>query len=412
MRRGGTSGLRRPRERRRNGAMNRQPYQSPPRWWSPTLRPWWIWLLRPVRRRVLRRQLRIDRIDVGGLEHLRSAVASGGVLITPNHSVHYDTYALYEAADRLRRPFYVLTAWQVFAMSGWLERWNLRSHGCFSIDREGADLKAFRRCVEVLARGRNPLVVYPEGDIYHLNDRVTPFREGAAAVALAGARRGGRPIACVPCAIMFRYTEDPTPELLRFMDRLERHAGMEPQPALPLRRRVCHFAEELLARKETEYLGGVGSGSLAERQEALTRRILDRVERRAGITTRGTTPDRVKDLRRAVILQMEQTGDGSRADLERDLEDLFFVLQLYSYPPDYLGGEPSVERLAETLDKLEEDVLGAVLPSVRGRRRVVIRFGEAIPARPDAGRRAEAARLTGALQGEVQRLLDEINREG
>lgn len=390
--------------------MNRQPYHTPPRWWSPTLRPWWVWLLRPLRRRVLRRHLRIERTDVVGLEHLRGAVEAGGVLITPNHSVHYDTYALYEASDRLSRPFCVLTAWQVFAMSGWFERWNLRSHGCFSIDREGADLKAFRRCVEVLARGRNPLVIYPEGDIYHLNDRVTPFREGAAVVAQAAARRAGRPVACVPCAIKFRYAGDPTPELCRFMDRLERHAGIDAQTRLPLRERICRFAEGQLARKETEYLGTPGSGSLTERVAVLTEAILDRVERRVGVSTRGPTPERVKDLRRAAIQRLEADGNVHQPEPDRDLDDLFFVLQLYSYPPDYLDDSPSVERLAETLDKLEEDVFGAVLPSVRGRRRVVIRFGEPIPARPDAGRRTEAARLTTALQSEVQRMLDEINR--
>jgi hypothetical protein len=184
-------------------------------------------------------------------------------------------------------------------------------------------------------------------------------------------------VACVPCAIKFRYTKDPT-ELLRFMDRLERHTGAEAQHGLPLRQRVCRFAEGLLARKETEYLGAAGSGSLTERHEVLTRKILDGLERRTGVTTQGTTPERIKELRRVIILQMDQNGDKvRRAELERDLDDLFFVLQLYSYPPDYLGEEPSVERLAETLDKLEEDVLGA------GCRRC------ASPARGDPLRRAD-----------------------
>src|SRR5262249_52356334 len=153
--------------------------------------------------------------------------------------------------------------------------------------------KAFRRSVEVLVRGRNPLVIYPEGDIYHINDRVTPFREGAAAVALAAARRAQRPINCVPCAIKFRYVEDPTPDLLRLMDRLERHTGVAPRTALPLRQRVCRFAETLLARKETQYLGKVGSGSLTERVTALSEGILQRIEQRTGLTTRGAMPERV-----------------------------------------------------------------------------------------------------------------------
>ena len=59
------------------------------------------------------------------------------------------------------------------------------------------------------------------------------------------------------------------------------------------------------------------------------------------------------------------------------MDDLFFVMQLYSYPGDYLADNPTIERLAETLDKFEEDVLGARHPfTVRGRRTVSIRFGK------------------------------------
>lgn len=391
--------------------MNRQPYRTPPRWWSPTLRPWWVRLVRPYRRYLLRRHLRLRRIDVVGLEHLRSAVERGGVLITPNHSVHYDTYALYEAADRVGRLFCILTAWQVFAMSGWFDRWNYRSHGCFSVDREGTDLKAFRQALGVLVRGRNPLVIYPEGDIYHINDRVTPFREGAAAVALAAARRAGRPIACVPCAVKFRYVDDPTPQLCRLMDRLEERVSWSPRRDLPLIQRVCRLTEGLLTMKETQYLGRAGEGAVAGRVAALSNAILQRIEQRAGLVTIGAAPERVKVLRRVTIqeLEAEECDPERRSALARDLDDLFFVVQLYSYPPDYLAENPSVERIAETLDKLEEDVLGADLPAVRGSRSVVIRFGEPIDARPDAERQGAPARLTQALQEAVQRLLDEIN---
>ena len=53
----------------------------------------------------------------------------------------------------------------------------------------------------------------------------------------------------------------------------------------------------------------------------------------------------------------EETDEETRAKLRADLEDLFLVVQLYSYPGDYVAEKPSIERMAETLDKLEEDVL-------------------------------------------------------
>ena len=48
--------------------------------------------------------------------------------------------------------------------------------GAFPIDREGADLRAFKAGVEILARGRQPLVIFPEGEVYHVYDRLTPLR--------------------------------------------------------------------------------------------------------------------------------------------------------------------------------------------------------------------------------------------
>ena len=77
-----------------------------------------------------------------------------------------------------------MIAWQVFARDGWLKAMVLRHHGGFSIDREGTDLSAIRQAREVLQGSKNPLFIFPEGDVYHCNDRITPFREGAAAIAL------------------------------------------------------------------------------------------------------------------------------------------------------------------------------------------------------------------------------------
>ena len=233
--------------------MNRQPFQTPPQWWAPKLTPWWVRLWNPARRRMLQRQQKMAQIDVQGLERLRQALSDGaGVLITPNHSFHYDSYVLFEAAHQLGRHFHFLTAWQVFAMSSRFERWSMQLHGCFSIDRENTDLQAFKQAVEILRTSRFPLVIFPEGDIYHTNDRLTPFRDGAAAIALAAARRAGRPIVCVPCALKYWYLDDPTVHMQRLLSRLEDRLLWRPRPDLPLADRIHRLAEGALMLKEIE----------------------------------------------------------------------------------------------------------------------------------------------------------------
>ena len=91
------------------------------------------------------------------------------------------------------------------------------------------------------------------------------------------------------------------------------------------------------------------------------------------------------------------------------MEDLFFVMQLYSYPGDYVAEKPVIERVAETLDKFEEDVLNADYPGVRGRRRVVVRFGVPIEIPKERGSRDAIAEWTQIIERQVQAGLDEIN---
>ena len=395
--------------------MNRQPFQTPPRWWAPKLKPWLTRLWRPLINRTLRTSQKITQLDVHGAEHVQQALAGGnGILVTPNHSFHYDSYALIEAAHRVGQPFHFLSAWQVFAMSKWHEQIVLQWHGCFSINREGNDLTAFKTAVDILRENPYPLVIFPEGDIYHNNDRVTPFRDGAAAIAMAAAKKATRPIVAVPAALKCFYTIDPTPQLLELMTRLEEAIHWRPRPDLPLTERIYRFAGGALALKELEYLGSPQAGTIPERVAALTERVLGKLEERHNVKSKsGGIPERVKELRRVVIKQFEQDGKpgDARRQLEHDMEDLFFVIQLYSYSGDYVVQQPSIERIAETLDKFEEDVLKADYPGIRGERRAVVRFGPPVEVPKERDSKSVVADWTDMLESRVQGLLDEINAE-
>ena len=398
--------------------MNRQPFGVPPRRWEPRLNPRFVRLSRGWRRRRLRRRQRIVSVQTRGIEHLQRPLRDGmGVMITPNHSAHYDSAALYLAADEIRQPLYFLAAWQVFAMSPKIESWCLQRMGCFSIDREGTDRFAYRRAVNILQRDKHPLVVFPEGDIYHFSDRVMPFREGAAAIASTAARRSPRPIAIVPCAIKFRYAEDPTRAMCETMSQLERQLHLRPVTNLALPKRILRFAEALLSVKEIDYVGHVTQGTVQERQDRLANTILQRLESKYQLRVHDETiPERVKSLRQLIIQTAESTGAGPQVrssilpivDFEQEMEDLYFVIQLYSYPGEELLESPTIERMAETLDKLEEDVLQYSEPSVRGRRQARIEFGESIAVGPAAGRQS-VADLTLLMQSRVQDLLDHID---
>jgi 1-acyl-sn-glycerol-3-phosphate acyltransferase len=305
-----------------------------------------------------------------------------------------------------------MTAWQVFAMAGTFERWMLQRHGCFSIDRESNDLSAFRTAVEILTGSPYPLVIFPEGDIYHVNDRVIPFREGAAAMAMSAARKGTRKVVCVPVALKGWYVQDPMPQLLDLMTRLEDRLLMRPRPDLSIAERVYRFGGAVLSTRELDYLGESRTGPLPERIGYLAEQIVVGLEKAHNVSPKVLAlPERVKELRRQIIrkVEKEELSQEERGKLAREMEDLFFVVQLFSYPGNYVAAKPTIERLAETLDKFEEDAFSVGQPGIRGTRRVVVRFGEPIELSKEREGRDAVARFTDLLEGKVQELLDQLN---
>lgn len=361
---------------------------------------------------------RIVDVRVEGLEGVERAIRrKQGVLITPNHPGHADCYLLWEALNRLPKRSYVMTAWQVFVMYKPFDVYIWRQHGCFSVNREGNDLRAMKFAVNALAHTSHPLVVFPEGDVYHLNDRVTPFRDGVGAIAQAAVRQGERPVACFPCALKYEYVSDPTPELREVMSRLERRYGLAEGPAMPLEQRIHRFLGEALAIRERQYLGEPSPGTLNERFEHLADGILSRLETSYQLRppADATVPERVKALRRELI-QRELAPETSAADRARyalEKDRLFFVIQIFSYYGasrlDYIAERPTVERMAETIDKLEEDFLDAETARVRGKRRGFIRFGEPVLV-TQSGKRAAGDEIARQLQSRVQGLLDGLAR--
>jgi 1-acyl-sn-glycerol-3-phosphate acyltransferase len=394
--------------------MNDQPYGVPYKHWPPKLTPWWFRLCKFWRDRDLRNQKMTD-ITIEGRDRIARVIdQQAGILLAPNHSFHWDSYCLLRAAEQLRLPFYFMTAWQVFAVSSRFTRESMQRCGCFSVDREGTDMAALKTAVEILKSKPNPLVVFPEGDIYHTNDRVTPFREGAAAMALMAARKSDRSVAVIPVAIKRWYSDDPTPSLAQTLSRIERSLHWSDKSHKPIKDRVLHLAEGLLALKETEHLRRTQQGSLRERIQGLMLAILDQCETEYGLVKKDClAPERIKAVRQAIIQrresQRETATESDRRQWSEDMNKMFIATQLYSYPGTYLEDSDSMERLAETVDKLEEDVLGSTYPTVHAARRVTVQFDVPIWLDKNSSKSITASELTTQMQSRVQSMLDSLN---
>ncbi len=194
------------------------------------------------------------------------------------------------------------------------------------------------------------------------------------------------------------------------MGELEEAIFWRRQTDRTLEQRIYDFAEVLLAIKELEYFRETQSGAMPDRIRALADHLMSKVEARHELASDGKSiPERVKAARRTIIekLSAESLPEQARKTLDDDLEDVFLVVQSFSYPGDYVVGKPTTERMAETLDKFEEDVLRKPSASIKARRSAKVQFGEPIEVIGDRKVKGQTTTLTTQVEQSVQTMLDQ-----
>ena len=340
---------------------NDLPYTFRPPRWRPWFRPLGLWLNRS---RFLRSKYRVLGQECEGFDQVVERVRAGdAVLLAPNHADHSDPHLMLDVGARHDLPLHFMAAREVFEVSQ-AAAWSLQSMGVFSVDRDGPDLSAIKTAIGLLEKG-TPLVIYPEGEIYHHHERLDPLMEGVASILLKAAARlkDGRKAWLVPVGIRFRHDPAVESTFVERLSRLEDRIGWTPKPAMEVDARIIRLGTGVLALKETEFLGEAGQGGLQGRLESLCERLLGDVESRCGRDARASTPpERVRAIRyrirRRLLDPKDLPGAGERNILLDDLDRAFTALQAHSYIGDYLLEHPTLDRRAETIMKLEEDLFG------------------------------------------------------
>ena len=363
-----------------------------PDFWPPRPSRFWAAAFLPFRRWYLHRYYGIAEVIVEGIEKLKKGIGPGdGILIAPNHSHDSDPHVMMEVSTRAHRRFYFMAAWQIFRPHWGLDGWCLQRMGAFSVDREGCDRRAVKQAVGILTTG-NTLVVFPEGEVYRLNDRLTPLLEGVAFMALTAQRdldkaaaekpESGTRVWVVPTAIRYKYVEDISAKLEESIKQIEARMLWHPPHGAPLAERILRVGELALTIKEKEKLGHSreNQGELPSRIALFIEELLKRNETKhlKKSPSAETVPLRVKALRRHLLeIWTDEKADREPLRQAREgLDDVQLVLQLYSYPGDYITEKPSIERMAETIEKFEEDLTGFAHP--KGKRQARVLFGDPI----------------------------------
>ncbi len=372
----------------------------------------------------LRRKYNVQRVEVQGAEEVARLCAQGhNILVAPNHADHADPHAMAHVGRRHRLPFHFMAAREVFEKQSAIGSWALQRMGAFSVDREGADVSAIKTAMALLKEGRHPLVIFPEGEIYHHHERLAPLNEGVVTILLRsmkGRDAEQKESYLVPTALRYAHEEGVESTYSARLSRLEERITWKPREGSDPVDRIYRLGSGLLATKEVEFLGTSASGELVDRIVGLQHALVGRIESvHYGEEREGTIPERVKALRSTIRRELtDETDEATTPQRERelydDLDTLFVAVQLYSYPGQYLKERPTVHRIAETLLKLEEDVLGEGLyPTPRS---LTVRFGEPLGVgrfleKSGLNVKTAIAPLTELLADRIQSMLEELTSE-
>lgn len=381
-----------------------QPYEFIP----PRYSGFWHRLIRWILPRTLRKTYGVSAVECIGAEKLGASLGAGhGVMVVSNHCRPCDPMVLDSLAAEVRRPFHVIASWHVFMLSR-LQRFLLPRVGGFSVYREGMDRESLKCAVNLVAEGKHPLVIFPEGIITRSNDRLASFMEGTAFMARAAAKQRKERGKVVVHPVFIRYFFEGNLEktVLPVVAEIERRLSWQPQTQLPLAGRIRKVGGALLGLKEIEYFGETRQGTIRERLQGMEDRLLSPLEVHwTGGRHDGGTMARVKRLRTAILPDMVtgNLGDAEKAERWRYLADLYLVQQLHGYPDDYFD-EPSPERILETVERYEEDLTDkarAHFPI-----RAVIMVGDAIEVGVERNRSQESDPVTAAVREGMEAMLE------
>jgi len=382
---------------------------------------------------LLRARERVVRVVVepDGWRLLRELRGRPALLVL-NHPSETEPSVMTWLARALGEPFFYLATHEIFAGPvGWL----VQRMGAFSVVRGRPDFAALRTAVNVLARQRRKLVVFPEGETHMQNDLVLPLKAGAVQIGFWARERGEAvSLPIVPLVIRYRYVGDALPALARGMARLERRLGLSAGATSDLAGWLRRAGLVVLDGVEREYgLTPPAGSDLDERVGAVTEYIVARVAHTLPMQAR--LPDRVKTLAgpdaplplrmRALFNAVFDYVDGlaeGKTFYERRLHrrrvaaarsclaDLWRMQNFLVITADALNPPAPPERLGEVLFRLEREVYGTARTRPWREARIVVGVPLDLAdyqADHAASRKRTLARVTGEIETRLRALLAE-----
>lgn len=377
----------------------------------------WCWLVRFRLRGHLRRVYDVHSFECRGVEKLRESLDAGrSIILSPNHSRLSDPMVLGILSEEAGTELFAMASWHLF-MESPSQRFLIRRMGAFSVYREGNDRPAVNYAIEVLEKGRRPLVIFPEGAVSRHQDKLMDLMEGPAFIARQAAKRrekaGKPPVVVHPVAIRYTFTGDLEATILPEIEAFERRFSWQPQNHLTITQRLGKLGEAILSLKEVEYLGHSRKGEPHERADSLLAEVLSSLEEKWGTAGKEKgLVSRVKTLRTVILpdLIAKKVTPEEREARWLDLAKCYYLQQMAHYPRGYIGGGNELpERLIETIERMDEDFTDA--SKYHGPLHCTMVVGDAIEVSPKRDRSAAQDPVMAQTRDQLQGMLDELVAE-
>ncbi len=329
---------------------------------------------------------RIPDVRVTGDEHLKEArrQAPQRWFFIANHSTHSDPQIILETQRRLGAHSCFMAAYDVFLRNKFCA-WVMQHTGCFSVNRDGTDSRAMREAIRILTSTPFGLTVFPEGNVYLMNDRVSPFLDGAAFIGMKAQKELGNaaPIYVVPVSIKATHTTDVRPHLRERLGRLADAMETRFDESAPFPDEVKRIGMVALERslKHRGLIPQEPAGNdIRGHLEHCATLMIERLEGKMGLRPRPRTGlnDRIRKIRSRI--HKTRTDPEAKADHPVAItwaDEAILALRILSYAGNYLDEAPSVDRCAESVEKLLEDVYSEIQPPL-GDREAIVRINRPI----------------------------------
>ncbi|MCH7727984.1 MAG: 1-acyl-sn-glycerol-3-phosphate acyltransferase [Planctomycetes bacterium] len=365
--------------------------------------------------RHLRKTEGVIGFEVRHAERLKESLASGhAILLTPNHCRTADPLVLGWMCGEVKCVFYCMASWHLYNM-GWFVRWFVRSIGCFSVNRDGVDRQAVKKAIEVLRKGERPLIIFPEVYTSRRNDRLQTMMDGLAFIARTAAKKRAKEqngkVILHPIAIKYSFQGDLHAAIDPVLDGIEQRLTFQSEPGTPLLDRIDRVRNAFVCLKELEHFGAVQSGDLGKRQEDLTAKVLASLEEKWLITNheKHVVP-RVKAIRSKIVPELANDISGEeRAMRWRDIFHVELAHHLSCWSPDYLAEWPSIDRIFETIDRIDQHLNGK--PHVHENLKAIIDIGEPLEVPAWRDRKTNEDPLMTEVARRLQDMLTALGKE-